>query len=614
MIQLILRIFFLALPATLVFAQTFTPLPMEDADWLRQVFQEDGGITNDQACPQSFFTDPTYGDGFTIGPWLAGRWYCRQETAAQISITDGTIRGWYKTTGTPPHSVFLSVEYHTDDVSDDERKTYRLPNVDYWTQFEIVTRYPLSTSNQIKLWVGLDSKTTGTVSFAGIETSPNVPAEFFPADPGTVTRAVRGVSTAGTFHRIRNDNGTWWFVDPSGNDWYSLATTVYHWGSSETETSGRAAAAAMRDMRLNSVAAWSNINRWSELNTSLSGTNDQQFPLFVAIGSAQYGTSFDFLEKSNGDYTAPGDTSHAFPDPWDPAFVSAYTSAVSSIASVLTDKPWFVGWFVANELSAPDLYRHVYSTAAAVQFKAHLQGLYATIGALNTAWGTSYADFDALIAAKPDPELHSGTMYDDFKSFEELIIREFATVTHDIIAAADPGRLIFGPRLHRVIGLEVWLEHLDELSAFDALAVNLYPGDYTWDSGLDESLRQILAEMYAQSGKPIIVGEWSVPAIDSGLYADESALDRSWDEAVGTQDARGRQAALYQVDLANIPYVIGSHWFTWYDYNSPARYANRGLFEEDNVTPWTALQDHLTEANRRIMESGTGFSGCYDPG
>ena len=83
-----------------------------------------------------------------------------------------------------------------------------------------------------------------------------------------------------------------------------------------------------------------------------------------------------------------------------------------------------------------------------------------------------------------------------------------------------------------------------------------------------------------------------VPAIDSGLYTSKDGLDWSWNEALATQKERAAQAARVAREFYALPYVVGAHWFTWQDFESPRRRANRGLYRASGK-PWKVLLDRL---------------------
>jgi len=79
----------------------------------------------------------------------------------------------------------------------------------------------------------------------------------------------------------------------------------------------------------------------------------------------------------------------------------------------------------------------------------------------------------------------------------------------------------------------------------------------------------------------------------------KAVLDWSWPQAVPTQDMRAKQAAHVAAAYYNLPFMVGAHWFTWRDFDSPKREANRGLVRSEG-TPWRELTQALTDVHRGI--------------
>jgi hypothetical protein len=127
--------------------------------------------------------------------------------------------------------------------------------------------------------------------------------------------------------------------------------------------------------------------------------------------------------------------------------------------------------------------------------------------------------------------------------------------------------------------------------------VNIYPANLS--PGLNPAERQIFRFVHEKTGRPLLIGEWSVPALDSGLYNNPNKLDWSYKETVDTQRERARQAARVLTDFYNLPYMVGAHWFIWRDIDNDKRQANRGLFKVSGE-PWTELQDALKNAISRF--------------
>jgi hypothetical protein len=110
----------------------------------------------------------------------------------------------------------------------------------------------------------------------------------------------------------------------------------------------------------------------------------------------------------------------------------------------------------------------------------------------------------------------------------------------------------------------------------------------------------VLREVARRSGRPVIIGEWSVPALDSGLYEQKKAvLDWSFPQVVPTQAIRARQAAHVTAGYFNEPYVVGAHWFIYRDFDSAKREANRGLVRADGRI-WEELVRELATVHRNV--------------
>jgi hypothetical protein len=66
---------------------------------------------------------------------------------------------------------------------------------------------------------------------------------------------------------------------------------------------------------------------------------------------------------------------------------------------------------------------------------AFLRERYATVAALNAAWGSSYASFDALLADRPLPA--AGARGDDLADFAVTLVRQYVRVTTEAIRFSD---------------------------------------------------------------------------------------------------------------------------------------------------------------------------------
>jgi len=194
-------------------------------------------------------------------------------------------------------------------------------------------------------------------------------------------------------------------------------------------------------------------------------------------------------------------------------------------------------------------------------------------------------------------------MYADYHDFARLLVKRYVETEVRIIHEEDPGRLVFSNRF--MLGeIGDLFDYLDLYSSCDGIAINLYPENIT--AGLNQAERDILRQVYNRIHKPIVISEWSVPALDSGFYEDPAKSSGSYNAAVDTQLERAMQANKVTIDYYNLPYVVGTHWFTWDEFNDDhGKASNRGLFRSDKQ-PWQALQDALRGVNARIAAATQG--------
>ncbi|RYV52155.1 beta-galactosidase [Pengzhenrongella frigida] len=127
--------------------------------------------------------------------------------------------------------------------------------------------------------------------------------------------------------------------------------------------------------------------------------------------------------------------------PTSPVFRRHALALVEAIGTRYADHPALVAWHVSNELGCHNLYD--YSDDAAQAFRAWLRDRYATVDALNHAWGTAfwsqrYGDWHEILpprlaAAHPNP-----TQQLDFKRFSSDALKEHLTAERDLLRRLTP--------------------------------------------------------------------------------------------------------------------------------------------------------------------------------
>ncbi len=244
-----------------------------------------------------------------------------------------------------------------------------------------------------------------------------------------------------------------------------------------------------------------------------------------------------------------------FYDVFDERFVPALRAHIAkrfredpAARRALTD-PFCIGFFFDNELQ----FNPCVAKALAAPFtecaakRELLRRAYAKYGqdiaALNAAWGTSFADWEAVKAISAEPK---GPGWRDFRNgFQAEWFERYFRAVKEAIAAEAPGKLYLGCRFvgFRQSSLlwEAAARHCDVVS------VNAYANSIA-----------NLPKAAAGIGKPILLGEFHFGCMDRGMFKASLC-------PVGDQVERGRSyARLVEGALAH-PLLVGCHWFQYRD-------------------------------------------------
>jgi hypothetical protein len=581
------------------------PLPVSAEAWTPEV-SNTGPAAPSGAVRMAIVACPR-GQCLSVGQWRAGR-SARYRYATPIAGTAGVVRGWYLTEGLYPRQASVSIRFYKGEerVSD---RSVALDAAPKGAAFAAPVTHAPAGATSLVVAVGLTEQTEGSVLFGGLAFDPTPSEPAFPSGAPPLKRAAAPARFApGKYFRIERQGNTWWLVTPQGKPFYSVGIAPPGF---KEEGQGREYLVAARSLGFNSLSGWHDVRGYAALNDKLAAEGGTPMPQFYALQTRTgENAGFDTVMDAGGaapgtpaaQAAARGGFNHALPDPYDPRWEGALRGQVRQMAAIVKDKPYFLAWFADNERELRDLYRYVWSPHAAAAFRALLEKRYANIAALNKSWGASFASFDDLAARRPEPALGAGPMYQDFHAFSRELLRRYNDILLRTIREEDPGRLVFTNRF--MLGnLRSLVENLDLCDGYDAIAVNLYPANNSL--GLAPHELAALRLIHEKSGKPLLLGEWSVPARDSGLYDNPQRLDWSWPQTVATQRDRGNQTARVQADFYNLPFMLGAHFFIWRDFDSPVRQANRGIFKVSGE-PWRELQDALRQVNLRIQKAIEG--------
>ena len=399
--------------------------------------------------------------------------------------------------------------------------------------------------------------------------APHPGADTALPEPCLQDRTTRHRLRGTGFFRTEEAGGRWWLVDPDGYPFWSTAVNAvferpdwsmhYHRHVRETYAS---------------LDHWgeATCGRLSELGFNSSTSSGESYakrdmPYFAGWNLTWAGP---WLEQGDGQRVM-------FPDVFDPAWRKGAEERVKETAERYRDDPLLIGYFTDNEITmhAPfstsqGIMGAFWSPGCRAELARWLGERYGgDIATLNRAWTSphheyTYASFEELPLDKPTIRADDDPVAQDLRDFVRHVIRTYAEVYVGLWKKHDPNHLVCSNRFAGAFDLEL----AELLQPYDIIACNSYPRSYWGQTGFDEGQLTWLRGMHEATGKPVLVTEWGVTAVDSGLPNHWGRLD--------TQHQRGQAYRNVLRQLWNEGYVVGSHWFCWAD-STDAERKNWGI-------------------------------------
>lgn len=375
-----------------------------------------------------------------------------------------------------------------------------------------------------------------------------------------------------TFFRVEQRDGRWWMVDPTGSTFIcrgvnSVAPVPSRGGTRAlAEQFGTSSAWAASTSRWLHDAGFNCLGAWS--HDSLR-TVDQPLP-YVRLWNfmAAYGKKRGDTFMKPGHVGYPGDCPFVF-DPEFPAFCDEHAQQLVQVR----DDPWLIGHFSDNELP----------------WKRAL---------LDNCLKLPEADpghqaARAWLKGRPGgPEADARITDKDRASFLEHAVECYLAIVSAAIRRHDPHHLFLGMRLH---GEALRLPEVFRACGrhCDVVSINYYG---VWTPDADR-----MAMWEREAGKPFLVSEFYVKAVDSGMPNTSGA---GW--LVETQRDRGRFYQNFTIALLASRSCVGWCWHRYADNDpderrtdSSNRDSNKGIVSS-RYQPWQPLVDEMTAVNRRV--------------
>jgi hypothetical protein len=234
---------------------------------------------------------------------------------------------------------------------------------------------------------------------------------------------------------------------------------------------------------------------------------------------------------------------------------------------------------------------------AKVGLMEFLESRYGSIEDLNRSWNMGLDRFEELLEINRAPD--AGSVRADAVHFLELIAERYFSITTSAIRKYDPSHLVLGCRFGSSAPDVVWRF---AGRYCDVLSVNCYRKLDLKEEAIVDGFEELLFRWHHLSGKPIMLTEWSFPALDAGLPCTHGAGQR-----VPTQKDRAKAFRIFQTTLFSTPFVVGSDYFMWVDEpelgisEAFPEDSNYGLVN-DHDEPYEELTRAAKELNPRACE------------
>jgi len=262
------------------------------------------------------------------------------------------------------------------------------------------------------------------------------------------------------------------------------------------------------------------------------------------------------------------------------------------------DDPLMIGYFLRNEPSwafvdnlilADEVLRTGEDSCCRRELLSFLKQTYGTVGALNGAWDTEFADWTDLEAPIRKASDLSAAAEKDLRAFSRRLLKAYVEIPVKACRAVDPHHMILGMRW-------AWISDPDLVTGwelFDVFSINCYAVDPT---PAIENAARLGVDL------PIMIGEFHFGALDAGPSA--TGL-----EGVRTQKDRGLAYRYYCERVAAHPFGVGCHFFQCYDQFALGRFDgenyNIGLLDITSQ-PYPDMRDAVRRCSRELAGVRTG--------
>ena len=420
------------------------------------------------------------------------------------------------------------------------------------------------------------------------------------------------------FFQLRQIEGRWWFLDPNGKPFLSKGVTTVSFYQDWVQHTITSPYGEATRTKYGTVEKWrkavaQRLLGWN-FNT-LGSWSDEAISQVDAGGGRYlaYSVTLNFVERFAAHNNQPGAWQHGiFPDIFAPEFLNFCNQTALELCAPRKLDTHLLGWFTDNELrwgadwrGKEELLTLFLNLPAGQAGRTAaidlLRKRYPDFAAFNAVWKTRAKSWEELASVQIDApftrsqalaqnqEVERGVegtakaFVADCDAFLSDLAERYFSATDAAIKTTDPNHLNFGCRFAYFPAQAVVTAAARHL---DAISFNCYSADPS--SAIDR---------YSAFGKPVLIGEFSFRAMESGLPNTKGAGPK-----VPTQKDRAAGFESYVTLALSKPNLVGYHWFEHADEPKEGRFdgenSNYGVVDiHDN--PYEELTQKMTEINGR---------------
>lgn len=426
-----------------------------------------------------------------------------------------------------------------------------------------------------------------------------------PAAPPWQSRPGKPMAPGTGFFRTHEQDGRWWLLDPEGKPFFAVGTDHCRYTGHGCEALGYAPYGRNMEARYPNEADWAvaatdRLKAWGFNVLGAGHSSSTRYRGLAHVEFAAIGQRFAQI-----DWIAEPIHWTGFPDVFSEKWPRHCRLVARQVADTTRGDPWLLGTFLDNELEwygktghlVDDVFALGPDDAAKRALLRWLKERYGGWDAVNRALGTAHADEEAFLGSTklPEPSAELDTVRAEFL---RVIAEAYFGEACRALREADPDHMVIGCRFAGRTPAEV-LETAGRHN--DIFTLNSYPY-VDMDRGRVLGVPQQLCEYYDHVGKPMIITEWSFPALDSGLPCKAGAGMR-----VDTQEQKARCYEIFANMVADLPFMVGQHYFMWVD--EPAQGISSTFPEDSNYglvnerdEPYEAFVQRVAEVNPRLAE------------